>query len=172
MKRIIFMATLLAATILTLLLSSCEEEFPVVPVITTPSLSATHQVYGSTSMDTMDYRNFVITISNTGTPTTDRCTIDVQKFLPLGGVHFSEFLSTMEGVSVDNVSWRVTDQATRYRFISEPGYVITANSKIGLTINSYNLFGSFSITSSIKNGTGGGEEPSTDNITVTHFKIE
>lgn len=165
------MATLLAATILTLLLSSCEEE-SIVPVITTPSLSATHQVYGSTSMDTMESVNFIITITNAGTPTTDRCTIDVQKFLPLGGVHFSEFLTTMEGISVDNVNWRVTDQATRYRFISEPGYVINSTSKIGVTLMSYSLFGGFSTTTSIKNGTGGGEEPSTDNITVTHFKIE
>lgn len=172
MKKIIFMATLLAATILSLLLSSCEKESPIVPVITTPSLSATHQLYGSISMDTMDYRNFIITISNTGTPTTDRCTIDVQKFLPLGGVHFSEFLTTMEGIAVDNVNWRVTDQSTRYRFISEPGYAITNTSKIGITLMSYGLFGGFSITTSIKNGTGGGEEPSTDNITVTHLKIE
>ena len=87
-------------------------------------------------------------------------------------IHFSDFFPQMEGIDVDNSNWRVTDQATRYMFISEPGYVITSNSRIGVALLSYSYFGGFSITSTIKSGTGGGETPNSDNITVSHLKIE
>ena len=170
----------MALSILTLLVS-CEKENAIYPQLTeteivavNPSLSATHALSGSTSMDTMDSKNFIITVNNTGGPTTDRCTIFIQKFLPLGAVHFSEFLSSMEGLTVDNPNWRLTDQPTRYMLVSEPGYVIpeSSNSLIGVTLMSFNMFGGFSITTTIKASTGGGETPNTDNISVTHFKIE
>jgi hypothetical protein len=178
MKKSILLGLILGLSVIVLLSSCQKEEEEIVPTTTTPalvvppSLSATHTLSGTTVMDTMSTKSLIITVNNTGAPTTDRCTMYVQKFLPLGGIHFSEFLPQMEGIDVDNSNWRVTDQATRYMFISEPGYVITSNSRIGVALLSYSYFGGFSITSTIKSGTGGGETPNSDNITISHLKVE
>jgi hypothetical protein len=178
MKKSILLGLILGLSVIVLLSSCQKEEEEIVPTTTTPalvvppSLSATHTLSGTTVMDTMSTKSLIITVNNTGGPTTDRCTIYVQKFLPLGAVHFSEFLTSMEGITIDNPNWRVTEQSTRYMLVSEPGYVISSNSLIGVTLMSYNLFGGFSITSTIKSGTGGGETPNSDNITISHLKVE
>ena len=175
MKTIIL--AIFMAFVTLILLVSCQKEdesgtTTTPALVVPPSLSATHTLSGTTSMDTMSTKSLIITVNNTGGPTTDRCTIHVQKFLPLGAAHFSEFLTSMEGITINNPNWRITEQSTRYVLVSEPGYVISSNSLIGVTLMSYNLFGGFSITTTIKSGTGGGETPNSDNISVTHFTIE
>lgn len=172
MKKLFFTALLFT-------LFSCqkeEENFQLTEtqsvVSTVPNLHCSHNNFGVSTMDTMEVYPFVLNVVNSGAPTTDRCSLMIQKIIPLGYIHFSEFDNNVGGVPVDNVNWRVTEQGTRYLFVSEPGYVITENSKIGLSVMTSTYFGGFSITSTVKSSTGGGETPNSDNITVTSYIVQ
>ena len=73
-----------------------------------------------------------------------------------------------------NSDWVITEQATRWRFVSKPGVVINGNTTnfVAVQLTATGNQGSTAgMTTTIVSGTGGGETPTTNNIKITGLSI-
>ncbi|HRG21583.1 MAG TPA: hypothetical protein PLQ57_11150, partial [Saprospiraceae bacterium] len=73
-----------------------------------------------------------------------------------------------------NSDWVVTEQATRWRFVSKPGVVISGNTTnfVALQLTATgNQGATASMTTTVVAGTGGGETPTNNNIKVSSLSI-
>ncbi|MBL0082820.1 MAG: HYR domain-containing protein [Saprospiraceae bacterium] len=143
-----------------------------------PDLSPEHTT-GSTSYAPGQTKNVVVRIRNlSANPTTAPVTFYVQKMDP----NFTVFVdpnatSVTVGVntfSVMNSDWVITEQATRWRFVSKPGVVINGNTTnfVAVQLTATGNQGSTAgMTTTIVSGTGGGETPTTNNIKITGLSI-
>jgi hypothetical protein len=143
-----------------------------------PDLSPEHTT-GSTSYAPGQTKNVVVRIRNlSANPTTAPITFFVQKMDP----NFSVFVDPnatnatvgINNFSVMNSDWVITEQATRWRFVSKPGVVINGNTTnfvaIQLTATG-NQGATANLTTTVVAGTGGGETPTNNNMKVSSLSI-
>ena len=73
-----------------------------------------------------------------------------------------------------NSDWVITEQATRWRFVSKPGVVINGNTTnfvaVQLTATG-NQGATANLTTTVVSGTGGGETPTNNNMKVSSLSI-
>jgi hypothetical protein len=144
-----------------------------------PDLSPEH-VTGSTSYLTGQTKNVVVRVRNLSpNPTTAPVVFFVQKILPnftITPLPNSTTTVTVAGVpyTLNNSEFTIVEQPTRWRFTSNTGVVIPGNSTkfIGMSVTAIGLPGNMgNMTTTVVNGTGGGETPTNNNIKVSTLSI-
>ncbi|MBK8699753.1 MAG: HYR domain-containing protein [Saprospiraceae bacterium] len=143
-----------------------------------PDLSPEHTT-GSTSYVPGQSKNIVLRIRNLSVnPTTAPVTFYVAKMDPSFMISVNPTAtSTTVGVNtfaIMNSDWVITEQATRWRFVSKPGVVISGNTTnfVGITLTATGTQGANSgLNTTILFGTGGGETPTTNNMKISTLSI-
>ena len=143
-----------------------------------PDLSPEHTT-GSTSYAPGQTKNVVVRIRNLSpNPTTAPVTFYVQKMDPNFSVFVDPNATTVtvgvNNFAVMNSDWVITEQATRWRFVSKPGVVINGNTTnfvaVQLTATG-NQGATANLTTTVVSGTGGGETPTNNNMKVSSLSI-
>lgn len=153
MKTILLTITFLL-TICTLF--SCMKEEPQQPS-TFPDLQPEIVVFWDT-LNTFEV--FTIRVHNNGSITTLPSIFYVQKMDPVAKI-FATF----------NPNVNIIEQATRWE-VTVNSFILPGGFEDVNFIIEPTLPGSASITATVISGTGGGETPTNNNITVHHFKIQ
>ncbi|MFN8318494.1 MAG: PKD-like domain-containing protein [Saprospiraceae bacterium] len=143
-----------------------------------PDLSPEHTT-GSTSYAPGQTKNVVVRIRNlSANPTTAPITFYVQKMLPNFTIFVDPNATTatvgVNNFSVMNSDWVITEQATRWRFVSKPGVVINGNTTNFVAVQltaAGNQGSTANMTTTVVSGTGGGETPTNNNIKVSSLSI-
>ncbi|SDN09662.1 DUF4347 domain-containing protein [Siphonobacter aquaeclarae] len=130
------------------------------------------QFFTSLQLKTAQSVDYVVGISNVGpTATTGQFEFFVTRFGTATGLTMTLKTSATavidgETFNLENDAFDVTQETTRFRFVSKPGIVIPslAVKFIGFTISrSGGTNGTLNNTVTITNGTGGGETPTNNN---------
>ncbi|TDB65792.1 hypothetical protein [Arundinibacter roseus] len=142
-----------------------------------PDLSPGVLSNGST-YNVSDERDVVVTIFNTGeTGTSAPVVFTITKLEPTFGIAIPETATNADvfgGTAVDNSQWTITEEATRYVFTLKDGFSIlpTENKKVVLRLTATGTNSSnANLTVRIIDGTGGSENPITNNILIYKLSI-
>lgn len=131
----------------------------------------TTYISGQTYMMAVGIRN----VSNV--PTTLPFQFYVQKLDPIASFvvdeNLTEASSPLSGYLVSNSNFTILEQATRWRFTSNSDIVLNPLSTmwIGFQIIG-DAVGNGTLTVTVVSGTGGGENPTTDNIITTPYIVQ
>lgn len=135
-----------------------------------PDLQPVINSNGST-FNTGVEKDVVIAILNKGaTVTKNPLVFEIQKLAPVYTitVDASATTTTLVGATPNNTEWTIVDLGNRYQFTLKDGFSIlpTGNKQIVIKVTAGTFKGgSATVVAQITEGTGGGETPTTNNIT-------